>query len=264
MSLRTRLGLLVALAALSAAPRAQSLDSLAAVLPDEPAQPLLGLASLMSQVAYPADALAEGVQGTVTVRVEVRADGTPGAAEVLRSPDPRLSDAALAAVRGYTYVPAVRGGHNVASVYTVPVRFAPSEEAVADARAARENPAPVAESPAYTEPVLVGGIEGLQGRVRVPRSTRLRGRSGQVFVVWTVTETGAVEDARVLRDDLNDPAFQAAALEAVRASVFVPGMQDGVPVRPEFSIPVTLRLFPGRAAPDPPPTPRPALGTRPR
>lgn len=73
---------------------------------------------------YPASALRSGTEGTVTVRVEVDASGRPGNVEVVRSSRSRdLDQAALRAVRGWTFQPAMENGSAVASTVEVPVDF---------------------------------------------------------------------------------------------------------------------------------------------
>ena len=74
--------------------------------------------------AYPPRALELGQQGEALVRVRLDTDGS--AAEILlwRGSGFELLDrAALAAVRGWQFLPAVRDGHAVAAWVEIPVRF---------------------------------------------------------------------------------------------------------------------------------------------
>lgn len=73
---------------------------------------------------YPPRALELGQQGEALVRVRLDTDGS--AAEILlwRGSGFELLDrAALAAVRGWQFLPAVRDGHAVAAWVEIPVRF---------------------------------------------------------------------------------------------------------------------------------------------
>lgn len=73
---------------------------------------------------YPARALELGQQGEALVRVRLDTDGS--AAEILlwRGSGFELLDrAALAAVRGWQFLPAIRDGHAVAAWVEIPVRF---------------------------------------------------------------------------------------------------------------------------------------------
>ncbi len=75
---------------------------------------------------YPTAALRSGVGGTVMVRAEVDASGTPVNVEVVqRSGDRDLDRAALNAVRKWRFEPALRNGKAVSSTVQVPVDFRP-------------------------------------------------------------------------------------------------------------------------------------------
>lgn len=73
---------------------------------------------------YPVAAMRAGDEGTVLVRAQVDANGKPGNVELVqRSRSRDLDRAALAAVRKWTFEPAVRDGKAVASTVQVPVDF---------------------------------------------------------------------------------------------------------------------------------------------
>ncbi|MEP0549026.1 MAG: energy transducer TonB [Rhodothermales bacterium] len=89
-------------------------------------------------------------------------------------------------------------------------------------------------------PELIGGLEGLQGRIQYPELARRAGIEGTVFVQFVVDEQGNVVDPVCVRD----PGGQTCeeALRAVRVSKFKPGRQRGKPVKVRFSLPVKFRL----------------------
>jgi protein TonB len=74
--------------------------------------------------SYPRQSLLAGEQGRVLIKTAVRADGTVAAVAIDQTSGWRLLDeAALAAVRGWRFSPARRGGQAVAYDVIVPVRF---------------------------------------------------------------------------------------------------------------------------------------------
>jgi TonB family protein len=82
---------------------------------------------IVSKVApvYPLEAKREGVQGSVVLEVEIDTEGRVGSARVVQGADPRLDQAALDAVRQWTYQPARDArGKAVKVLFTVTVRFA--------------------------------------------------------------------------------------------------------------------------------------------
>lgn len=82
-----------------------------------------GLNGLARRVEYPEDAQRDGVGGLVQVRFVVEADGDVDEAECLGSPDERLCDAAIEAVEGSEFRPAMQRGQPVRVRYTLPVNF---------------------------------------------------------------------------------------------------------------------------------------------
>lgn len=101
---------------------------------DEPSAPgapdsaLVTPPRVTSRVAarYPAEAFARGIQGTVVLRVTVEPDGEVSNVEVIRSVDTQygVDDAAVTAVRSWTFAPGRRGDERVRLDTNVSVRFA--------------------------------------------------------------------------------------------------------------------------------------------
>jgi TonB family protein len=104
-------------------------------------------------------------------------------------------------------------------------------------------------------PELIGGIPGLQARLEYPEEALRNGIEGRVFVQFVVDEQGAATDVSIARG-IGGGCDEAAA-EAVRASRFNPGMQEGRPVAVRMSLPVSFRLRPPALPPPPPPPPPP-------
>lgn len=76
------------------------------------------------QPEYPASALRSGQTGTVRVRVEVDAQGVPGAVVVVdRSGSRDLDRAAVDAVKNWRFQPALRNGQAVPGVIEIPFDF---------------------------------------------------------------------------------------------------------------------------------------------
>jgi periplasmic protein TonB len=73
---------------------------------------------------YPADALAAGYQGTVSLRVRIDAGGKVSAISVYSSSGTRsLDESALAAVRNWVFTPARRRGQAIPYEVLVPIEF---------------------------------------------------------------------------------------------------------------------------------------------
>ena len=76
---------------------------------------------------YPAEALARNVSGAVKLRLLIDKGGTVREAKVLESePQGVFDEAALRAIRGLRFQPAIRNGVAVGSVKTIEVPFYPN------------------------------------------------------------------------------------------------------------------------------------------
>ena len=76
------------------------------------------------QPALPAELAASGIAGEVVLRVRVDAEGKLGDdITVVTSPDARLDAAAIEAVRGWRFRPALRAGEPVATDHEITVTF---------------------------------------------------------------------------------------------------------------------------------------------
>ncbi len=79
-----------------------------------------------TQPVYPEPERREGIQGTVYLNVEVKADGTVGtvsAKEEIKG-HPAFTTAAIAAIRKWCFEPALKDGQAVNLDVVIPVRFA--------------------------------------------------------------------------------------------------------------------------------------------
>ena len=92
-------------------------------------------------------------------------------------------------------------------------------------------------------PVLVGGIAGVQRRIKYPEMARKAGIEGRVVLQFVVDKDGNVVNPRVVRGI--GGGCDEAALEALKGADFKPGYQRGVPVNVSYSLPITFSLTSG-------------------
>lgn len=106
----------------------QATEALVVDPPADPVGPMQG-ASLETAIAppppYPRDALREGLEGTVVLRLLVDVDGRPIDVVVERSSGHRVLDAAARrhVLAKWTFRPAIRNGRAVQAVGLLPVEF---------------------------------------------------------------------------------------------------------------------------------------------
>jgi TonB family protein len=116
-------------------------------------------------------------------------------------------------------------------------------------------PQPAAAAPQPTEPqvararegdLVPAGTEGLnpprmtrQATPTYPQVARIQRIQGTVLMSVLVSESGAVQDVRVIR---GDPRLSEAAVQSVRRSGFSPGTKDGVRVKSWIPVSISFKL----------------------
>lgn len=90
------------------------------------------------------------------------------------------------------------------------------------------------------KPELIGGLAGLQKKIRYPEVAKKAGLSGRVFVQFIVDEDGNVIDPVVTRGA--GLSLDEEALRVVSQAKFKPGKQRGQAVRVKMSLPITFKL----------------------
>lgn len=178
---------------------------------------------------YPAEARDAGVSGVVILEVRIAPDGEVEDAVVLRS-IPTLDEAALDAVRQWTFTPTLLNGQPVPVIMTVTVNFTLQKDAAPRPAAVAAKPPGVEAdgivTPARRQPKVVHEV-----KPRYPPGAMSAKISGTVEVEATVGTDGTVTDVRVLR---SIPGLDEAAMDAVRQWRFEP-LPQPVAVQIELS-----------------------------
>ncbi len=90
-------------------------------------------------------------------------------------------------------------------------------------------------------PALIGGFAGLQAKVRYPEIARKANVEGQVIVQFIVDENGDVSESTVVRG-IGSGCDEEAVRVLKEHAKFVPGRQDGHPIKVKFSLPIIFKL----------------------
>lgn len=89
-------------------------------------------------------------------------------------------------------------------------------------------------------PDLIGGLGGLQKKLKYPEIAKKAGVEGRVFLQFVVDENGNVTDPIVTRGI--GAGCDEEAIRAVLTAKFTPGKQRGKAVRVKMSLPITFKL----------------------
>ena len=90
------------------------------------------------------------------------------------------------------------------------------------------------------QPELIGGLAGLQKKVKYPELAQRAGIEGRVIINFVVGKDGSVLNPEVVRSI--GGGCDEEALRAVSAAKFKPGRQGGRPVLVSYTLPVIFNL----------------------
>jgi periplasmic protein TonB len=94
-------------------------------------------------------------------------------------------------------------------------------------------------------PEYPGGIDALMkflsGEIKYPRQSRKDGITGRVIVGFIVNADGTISDVKIVRS-ISDELDQESLRVVKSMRPWAPGMQDGMPVRVQFNLPVGFYL----------------------
>jgi TonB family protein len=89
-------------------------------------------------------------------------------------------------------------------------------------------------------PEPIGGIAGIQKRIRYPEIAKRAGIEGRVFVLAFIDAKGNVVKARIIKGI--GAGCDEAALKAVEKTKFTPGRQRGKAVNVQVTVPILFKL----------------------
>jgi TonB family protein len=207
----------------------------------------------ISRIDYPASAIAAKLDGIVYVRVNVSADGRVADAKadsVHPMSATQLADAAVAAVKKWTFNPSLHDGKPVASVEVIPIAFTldPKSELHLEGGTldAIRVSLPLAE--AATPAESVPASENVEYRrmhpPHYPASAIKAHEQGEVTIKVLVDASGNPLEARVAKTDPPDMSSDLtnSAIAAVLQWKFNPSREHGKPVEGWALVPITFSL----------------------
>jgi protein TonB len=89
-------------------------------------------------------------------------------------------------------------------------------------------------------PAPIGGMESIYKHITYPDMARKAGVSGKVYVLIYVNESGGVDQVKVVKGI--GAGCDEAAIEGVKASRFIPGKNNGAPVKVKLSLPIIFKF----------------------
>jgi protein TonB len=180
---------------------------------------------------YPEAEREAGIEGAVILQARLLKDGSVGEITVIEGVEghPALEESAKDALSKWRFTPATEDGKEVDMTIQIPLAFRLDnhKKAGSEAKAGETMPQLIPESivtPAYPEDAREAGI------------------TGKVIIEAEVKPDGTPRKITVKEGIAGYPAFDQAAIEAVRQWRFTPGTRDGKPVSATVMIPLEFNL----------------------
>ncbi|MBN2090946.1 TonB family protein [candidate division KSB1 bacterium] len=239
---------------------------------DTPPEPVgNGYQAIEKNIKYPKEALKKEFDGAVVLDIFFDETGKPvqfktiGISETIKSKkdgsisyrtQPTDKDygtvaAAIEAIKKTQWNPARYQGKPVGVWFIMAISFKYPKELNQppriDVQYSRDLPRQSqAESQifiAYDKPPEpIGGFEAIQQNLVYPELAKKAGIEGSVYLYVLVTETGQVEDVKVVKSLGLNNGLDEAAIDAVKKTPWTPAQQRGKPVKVWISIPVRFKI----------------------
>jgi TonB family protein len=191
---------------------------------------------VLSQLKYPPEASAKGIQGVVSIGFSVELDGSITDIKPDGTSDPVLAEAVINIIRSSPkWDPPENTSVDAPFQTFTYVRFTLPDKISGDVPFVV-----VEEMPQYP-----GGdaelLNFIKNNAKYPEEAKSKKIEGRVIIRFVVNPEGNVEDLRVLKGV--DPLLDAEALRVVRMlNGWKPGMQGGKAVGVYYMVPVTFAL----------------------
>ncbi len=191
---------------------------------------------VISQLKYPAEAVAKGIQGRVQVNYTVESDGTLSNIKFLYTPDPLLGDALVKAVQSSPkWEPTKNPAFAEPFTSTVSIKF--------------ELPDKILPNDVFVivekMPMFPGGdvelLKFISEHAQYPAEAKASNIQGRVILNFIVNTNGKVENIKVLKGV--HPLLDAEAVRVVGLLPdFIPGTQGGKPMNVYYQVFVPFKL----------------------
>ena len=187
----------------------------------------------MVEPVYPDKARKKGIEGTVILECTVDEKGKVIDAKILRS-IPGLDQAAIDAVRKWTYEPVVVNGKPSKIIFTATVSFRLKDDETLDKKIREFEKDAVRAEGDIMPPKLVEQVDPIY-----PAAARDARIQGTVILSVKADEQGRIIDVLILR---SVPELDEAAVAAVRQWQYEPLRIDGKPKKVVFTVTVRFQL----------------------
>lgn len=195
---------------------------------------------------YPKKAKKDGTKGRVSVTFTVLKSGKATNIKIKDSLSSECDAEAIRFVESLPdWTPGMLEGKPVDANYTLSLKFDVTPSLIVRKKARVKNKIGDNNNNPEVMPQFKGGLEALMRYIgenlRYPTEAAKAGIQGRVVVKFVITELGKVTNIEVKKG--LSPECDAEAVRVVKSMPkWIPGMQDGKPVKVDFTIPISFIL----------------------
>ncbi len=203
---------------------------------------------LAGNLKYPAEAKEKHISGRVFVSFVVEKDGSLTDIKVLRGLGYGTDEEAVRVLKASPkWSPGMKEGKKVRVQFTMPIFFQlgePEQHAAED----QGNPGKAFDFASVEQlPKFPGGDAGfsefLSENIRYPSEAKAKNIQGKVFAQFTVETDGSLSGIKIVRG--LGAGTEEETLRVLKLSPrWIPGTNDGKPVRVSYTIPIDYQLAP--------------------
>lgn len=198
---------------------------------DNPPQPL-NMREIQTEVGYPEQARAEGIEGMVVARILVDEEGNYERHEWVKGEPAILAQAVDEQIAQLSFKPAAKNGKPVKFWVNLPFNFK-----LMDGQGSEKDTLVVQDFDQAPQPQ---NLMDVYQQIQYPESLKEQGQEGRVIVRMQVSAEGEYLKHEVVQSDY--PAL-TTAVEAVLGEIrFEPAQYEGKPVKGWVAIPFMFKL----------------------
>lgn len=208
---------------------------------------------ITDHLQYPESAKKDSIQGNVYVSFNVENEGTLTDIKVIRSVSPELDNEACRLVNSMPkWIPVMKDGAPTSARYILPVRFSLGDtnkqlgnlQSVKRTKTSKGGKTILPDS-IDAMPSFPNGQQALfkflSKNIKYPVKAEEKRIQGHVIIGFVVDVDGSLTDIKVIMHI--DPLLDKEATRVVKNMPrWIPGKLDGIPVRVEYTLPITFRL----------------------
>jgi TonB family protein len=214
---------------------------------------------LASNIKYPATAREQKIQGRVIITFVVEKDGSLSNERVVRGITDDLNNEALRVIKlSPHWQPGMQNNRKVRVQYSVPINFALAPDA--DTTKAVTPTFSIASAQSGSDPVFTsveqvpefkGGLEAfgkfLATNMKYPKAARDNNVQGRVIITFVVEKDGSLSNMKVVRGIGSGCDEEAVRVLSI-SPAWKPGIQNGKPVKVQYSVPISFTLADDKSA----------------